>query len=94
MWKVGGKVFAIGGWADETPAFTFKVSDISYELLKEQPGLRPAPYLASRGMTWIQHYAEPGLADDELRDYIRQSYRIVSQGLTKKKQRELGLKEP
>jgi predicted DNA-binding protein (MmcQ/YjbR family) len=80
--------------AGETPAFTFKVSDISYELLKEQPGLRPTPYLASRGMTWIQHYAEPGLADDELRDYIRQSYRIVSQGLTKKKQRELGLKEP
>ncbi len=93
VWKVGGKVFAIGGWAFETPAFTFKVSGISYELLKEQPGLRPAPYLASRGMTWIQHYAKPGLADDELRDYIRQSYRIVSQGLTKKKQRELGLNE-
>jgi predicted DNA-binding protein (MmcQ/YjbR family) len=93
VWKVGGKVFAIGGWAGETPAFTFKVSGISYELLKEQPGLRPAPYLASRGMTWIQHYAEPGLADDELRDYIRQSYRIVSQGLSKKKQRELGLNE-
>ncbi|WGJ16036.1 MmcQ/YjbR family DNA-binding protein [Methylocapsa sp. D3K7] len=91
VWKVGGKVFAIGGWADETPAFTFKVSGISYEVLKEQPGLRPAPYLASRGMTWIQNYAKPGLADDELRDYIRQSYRIVSQGLTKKKQRELGL---
>ena len=93
VWKVGGKVFAIGGWAGETPAFTFKVSGISYELLKEQPGLRPAPYLASRGMTWIQHYAKPELADDELRDYIRQSYRIVSQGLTKNKQRELGLNE-
>jgi predicted DNA-binding protein (MmcQ/YjbR family) len=91
VWKVGGKVFAIGGSDGEIPAFTFKVSDISYEVLKEQPGLRPAPYLASRGMKWIQHYGEPGLSDDELRDYIRQSHRIVSLGLSKKKQRELGL---
>ena len=48
----------------------------------------------SRGVTWIQHYAKPGLADDELKDYIRQSHLIVSHGLTKKKQRELGLIEP
>ncbi len=53
VWKVGGKVFAIGGWAERTPAFTFKVSDTSFEVLKEQSGLRPAPYLASRGMKWI-----------------------------------------
>ena len=91
VWKVGGKVFAIGGWADGQPAFTFKVNDLSYEVLKEQPGLRPAPYLASRGMTWIQDYAKPGLSDDELRDYLRQSHRIVASGLSKKKQRELGL---
>lgn len=91
VWKVGGKVFAIGGWADGNPAFTFKTSDISYEILQEQPGLRPAPYLASRGMKWIQHYAAPGLSDDALEDYIRQSHRIVAAGLSKKKQRELGL---
>jgi predicted DNA-binding protein (MmcQ/YjbR family) len=94
VWKVGGKVFAIGGWGEKNPAFTFKVSDIAYEMLKERPGLRPAPYLASRGMKWIQHYALPGLADEELKDYIRRSHRIVSLGLTKKKQRELGLAEP
>jgi len=91
VWKVGGKVFAIGGWQDSEPSFTFKVTEISYEMLKGQPGLRPAPYLASRGMTWIQHFARPGLSDDDLRAYIRQSHRIVSQGLTKKKQAELGL---
>ena len=34
VWKVGGKVFAIGGWQDDEPSFTFKVSEISYELLK------------------------------------------------------------
>ena len=91
VWKVGGKVFAIGGWADGNPAYTFKTSDLSYEILKDQPGLRPAPYLASRGMKWIQHCASPGLSDDALEDYIRQSHMIVATGLSKKKQRELGL---
>lgn len=91
VWKVGAKVFAIGGWNGKYAGITFKVSDISYEILQEQPGLRPAPYLASRGMKWIQNYAEPGLTDDELKDYLRQSHSIVSSGLSKKKQRELGL---
>jgi predicted DNA-binding protein (MmcQ/YjbR family) len=91
VWKIGGKVFAIGGGHDTEPSFTFKVSDIGYEMLKDEPGLRPAPYLASRGMKWIQHYAKPGLSDDGLKDYIRQSHLIVSRGLSKKKRVELGL---
>ncbi len=91
VWKVGGKVFAIGGWADGEAAFTFKVYEIAYEMMRDQPGLRPAPYLASRGMKWIQHHARPGLADGELKDYLRESHRIVALGLSKKKQRALGL---
>jgi predicted DNA-binding protein (MmcQ/YjbR family) len=93
VWKVGGKVFAIGGWGDDESAVTFKASEISYEMLKDQPGLRPAPYLASRGLKWIQHYARPGLADDDLKDYIRQSHLMVARGLSKKKRLELGLTE-
>jgi predicted DNA-binding protein (MmcQ/YjbR family) len=93
VWKVGGKVFAIGGWGDGRPAYTFKVSPLSYEILKDQPGLRPAPYLAARGMKWIQNYAKPGLSDGDLKEYLRQSHRIVSLGLPKKKQKELGLNQ-
>src|SRR5579872_898663 len=74
VWKVGGKVFAIGGWHDEEPSITFKVSDIAFEMLKDKPGLRPAPYLASRGLKWIQQYGKPGLSDEALRGYIRQSH--------------------
>ena len=91
VWKVGGKVFAIASGQGDEPRFTFKVSDIAYEMLKDQPGLRPAPYLASRGMKWIQHFAKPGLSDAALRDYIRQSHVIVAQGLSKKRRVELGL---
>ncbi len=96
VWKVGGKVFAIGGWddGDGQAAITFKVSHIAYEMLKDQPGLRPAPYLASRGMKWIQHYASPGLSDGELKDYLCLSHQIVSLGLTKKLQKQLSLNQP
>ena len=93
VWKVGGKVFAVGGWGDEEPAITFKVTDIAYEILRDQPGLRPAPYLASRGMKWIQNYTKPGLSDEDLKDYLKQSHHIVSLGLSKKRQRELGLNQ-
>jgi predicted DNA-binding protein (MmcQ/YjbR family) len=91
VWKVGGKVFAIGGWADDAPSFTFKVSPLAYEVLKSQAGLRPAPYLASRGMTWIQHYARPGLSDRALKDHLSQSHAIIAAGLSKTARATLGL---
>ncbi len=90
VWEVGNRMFAVGGWADGVPAYTFKVSDIAFEFLRDQPGLRPAPYLASRGLKWIQHFAAPGLADAELQDFLRDSHDIVSRGLTKKLRTELG----
>ena len=87
----GGKVFAIGGWDSGEAAITFKVTPIAFEVLAVQPGLRPAPYLATRGMTWIQHYAKPGLTDAETKAYVQQSHRIVALGLSKRKRVELGI---
>ena len=93
VWKVGGKVFAIGGWEKSgRPAFTFKTSEHNFLFLSDQPGCRPAPYLASRGMKWIQQYDEP-TSDEELRYYLGESHRIVSLGLTRRKQKELGLNQ-
>lgn len=91
VWKVGGKVFAIGRWNRAHPGITFKVSPMSFDILREQEGLRPAPYLASRGMKWIHHDAGPGLSDEDLCAYIRESHRIVASGLSGKRRRELGL---
>ena len=87
-------MFAIGGWGNgKYPGITFKVSDIAFELLNDRAGLRPAPYLASRGMKWIQHFEKPGLSNKELKDYLAKSHRIVSLGLSKKKQKQLGLNQ-
>jgi predicted DNA-binding protein (MmcQ/YjbR family) len=94
VWKVGEKVFAIGGWEKaEQPAFTFKASELNYHFLSGHPGYRPAPYLASRGMKWIQQYDVPATENEELLYYLGESHRIVSLGLTRKKQKELGLSQ-
>ncbi|MEE2879101.1 MAG: MmcQ/YjbR family DNA-binding protein, partial [Pseudomonadota bacterium] len=50
-------------------------------------------HLASRGMKWIQRTSDEAMDDDALRDYLKESYRLVSLGLTKKLQRELGLNQ-
>ena len=93
-WKVGGKIFAIGGWEKvEKPAITFKTSELNYHFLNDQAGYRPSPYLAARGMKWIQQYDVPGKEDDQLTYYLTESHRIVSLGLNKKKQKELGLNQ-
>ena len=91
VWKLGGKVFAICGRHDGADTFTFKASDIAFEVLAERPGIRPAPYLASRGLKWLQQYAEPGLGDDGLREHIRASWQMIASGLSRKKRVELGL---
>ena len=94
VWKVGGKVFAIGGWENtDKSAFTFKTSESDFLFLSDEPGYRPAPYLASRGMMWIQQFDAPDTEDDELIYYLKESHCIVSLGLTRKKQKELGLNQ-
>jgi predicted DNA-binding protein (MmcQ/YjbR family) len=91
VWKIGGKVFAIAGWSDGGGlAVTFKVSDIAFDVLKEQPGLRPAPYLASRGMKWIQRRSPDAMDDEALKDYLRESRRLVALKLPRRTRVELG----
>ncbi len=92
VWKVGARVFAIGGWS-EGPEFatTFKCSEMSFAIMKDMPGIRPAPYLASRGLTWLQRTDARSLSDAELKDYLRGSHALVAAGLPRKVQRELGI---
>lgn len=91
VWKVGGKVFAVGGWNGDDPAFTFKVTPLAFEILSEGRGIRPAPYLASRGMKWLQWYESGDLSIEGLRDHLQGSYDMIVAALSKKKRAELGL---
>lgn len=95
VWKVGGpagKVFAIA-WFERghEPGITFKVSDIGWEVLRDAPGCRPAPYMASRGLKWIQSFESPGLSKKELRAYLTASHALAAEALPKRVRKELGL---
>jgi predicted DNA-binding protein (MmcQ/YjbR family) len=95
VWKVGGptgKVFAVA-WPEANDALhvTFKATEMSYELLKDKPGMRPAPYFASRGMKWLQRTSAATLRDRAFEGYLRESHRLASLNLPKRVQRELGL---
>jgi predicted DNA-binding protein (MmcQ/YjbR family) len=95
VWKVGGKVFAVGGWPkdseEDVVAVSFKCSDIVFEVLRDAPGCQPAPYLASRGMLWIQCYDRSSVSTEELQGHIEASHTLVAAKLTKKLRAELGL---
>ncbi len=92
VWKVGDKVFAICGWSgSDQPAFTFKTSDSHYHFLAEEPGYRPAPYFANRGMKWIQQFGEPRPPRDDLEYYLTESYRMAVAKLTRAQRHELDL---
>ncbi len=94
VWKVGGKVFAIGGWSDDKqPAYIFKTSEQNFGFLSEVEGYKPAPYFANRGMKWIQLFDSKPDNDQDLQYYLTESHRLVSSGLTKVKQKALGLNQ-
>lgn len=92
VWKVGGKVFAIVGWQEgDHLSAVFKTSPVAFEIYRDHPDCRPAPYLASRGLKWIQYYRGDTLSDEDLCGLILDSHRLVAAGLPKKTQKALGL---
>lgn len=86
--KVGGKVFVLAGLDPGPTPTTFKVSELSFELLTAEPGIEQAAYFAKR--QWVT--AQPAsLSDDDLAAYIRQSHALVAAKLTRKARAELGI---
>src|SRR3984957_2569920 len=88
--SAASKAFAIGGWSHSDEfAVSFKCSKTSFAILSELPGLRPAPYLASRGLLWMQRIDTCSFSDHDLKQYIRQSYAMILAALPKKTQEAL-----
>jgi predicted DNA-binding protein (MmcQ/YjbR family) len=92
VWKIAGeKMFAFAYAAGDDVEVTFKVSPLSFEILRDTTGCRPAPYMASRGLVWIQRFRRAGLDDATLRAYLAESHRLVAAGMSRKRRRQLGL---
>lgn len=94
VWKVGGKIFAVcSNWGSgDHIKISFKCSDLAYAILRQQPSIIPAPYLARA--KWVQLETALAMKDQDIRDYIGTAYRLVAAKLTKAKRAELGLPAP
>ena len=85
--KVGGKIFAL---LDRDPGEVWcKVSDMSFDLLTELPGIRPAPYFARAG--WVAISADSPLGAEEVEAYVVEAHRLVATKLGRKLRNQLGL---
>lgn len=85
--KVGGKIFAL---LDRDPGEVWcKVSDMSFDLLTELPGIRPAPYFARAG--WVAISVGSPLDAAEVEAYVVEAHRLVATKLSKKLRVQLGL---
>ena len=83
-WKVGGKMFAVVGVADDS--VSVKCPDVETAALLIEVGRAVrAPYFHR---SWVR--VPWGLVpDDEIRDRMTDSYRLIRSGLTKKAQAAL-----
>ncbi|RUT28338.1 MmcQ/YjbR family DNA-binding protein [Arsenicitalea aurantiaca] len=85
--KLGPRVFALldaGGGE-----IWFKASEMSFALLSELDGVRPAPYFARAG--WVAVAPDAPIEEEALRAYLGEAHRLVASRLTRKLRSELGL---
>src|SRR5271166_1697726 len=78
--KIRGKIFAIVGL--DNPRMCFKCTAESFAELIERENIRPAPYVGR--YKWVMMDRLSALRNDELREYIRQSYEMVEANAPKK----------
>ena len=87
VFKVGGKMFAVTGDAEDA-RYSFKVDDARFLELTDIPGIIPAPYLARA--KWVQ--VDPAncvLPDAGIDALVRDAYALIRAKLPKRVQREL-----
>ena len=71
--KIRRKLFTVVGLGNST--LTFKCTPETFAELIERPDIHPAPYVGR--YHWVMLGRLDALADNELKDLIRQSYEMV-----------------
>jgi predicted DNA-binding protein (MmcQ/YjbR family) len=87
LFKIGGKMFAIVSLEPQDVVLSFKATPEGFFECQEQEGVIPAPYMARN--QWLALERWDALRDDELRDLLATSYRLVFEKLPKRTQLEL-----
>jgi predicted DNA-binding protein (MmcQ/YjbR family) len=89
--KVDGKIFAMLSLDSVPPSLCFKCSPENFAELCEQEGIKPAPYVGR--YKWVLLQRLDVLSNEELKDLIRQSYKMVAEkSKTKAKTEGSGVK--
>ena len=85
--KVDGKLFVVAAIEMVPPRLSFKCTPENFAELCERTGIIPAPYMARA--QWVSLLGLNAVPDDELRELIAESYRLVWERLPKKRRVEL-----
>jgi predicted DNA-binding protein (MmcQ/YjbR family) len=85
--KVDGKLFVVAAIEMVPQRISFKCTPENFAELCERTGIIPSPYLARA--QWVSLERLDALPDDEPRELIAESYRLVFERLPKKRQAEL-----
>lgn len=87
VYKVGGRMFAVYSPPEDT--FSFKASDIAFEVLTETGTGKPAPYLARAKWVW---FADLSAQDaGEVEGWLQSAHGLIAAKLTRKLRQELGI---
>lgn len=86
--KVGGKMFAVVALEPQDDVvLSFKATPDQFYELQEWPGIVPAPYLARN--QWLALERFDVVRDDELKELLATSHRLIYAKLPKRLQEEL-----
>ncbi len=92
LFKVGGKMFAIMALEPEDVVLSFKATPEQFFELQEVEGIIPAPYMARN--QWLALERFDSLRDDELKELLATSHRLILEKLPKKVRLELETAKP
>jgi predicted DNA-binding protein (MmcQ/YjbR family) len=82
LFKVGGKMFAIMSLEPQENVLSFKATPDQFFELQELDGVIPAPYMARAQWLALQRF--DALRDDELKDLLATSHRLIYEKLPKR----------
>ena len=86
---VGEKMFLVVGLNEVPVTASFKVPDEDFEEMSAREGFCPAPYVAR--YKWVKVDDINRLRKQEWRQFITQSYQLISSQLPKAKKKALGI---
>lgn len=85
---VGNKMFCVAN-LEPPHTFSFKVTDAEFEELSQTEGFKPAPYMARA--KWVLVTDSSKLSRKELKNYLQQSYDLVTAKFSRKQIKDLGI---